>query len=409
MLNLLPRLLSLLPECRPRAKEVADLLLSRSEAPEPAASPGADNQEMAEKEQKAEESKGFEHDSQQKASAAGSGKRKRDAYSDLFLVRVSGQELEKAQQHLAEKQKKARTVLKLDVAGSGHSFLELKITFDKRVSYNCAEAWVKRDFASKSWKATMEPLPPSGGLFQPPTLKNLCGERGDSVLAQSQIQEDLRLFLAEELENFDFETFKQSGKSEGAEKIELFFTLSESSRGSLNGMPSCGQLPLPRHRAWFELIKERNAKLLALAQRNIRRALATDDSRNGTWFLKTDIMTWLLETVTVQIRQGSAEEPLHFDGGASIFHFSLTLSGRRTIKVHEKDGQARQRQGHLPIFLALYVCRCFGGEIDFTNGDRVSCNPRSTFGALRGLQPGSAAGHNLLDRFHCLQASAMPA
>jgi hypothetical protein len=87
----------------------------------------------------------------------------------------------------------------------------------------------------------------------------------------------------------------------------------------------------------------------------------------------------------------------------------LTLSGRRTIKVHEKVGQARQRQGHLPIFLALYVCRCFGGEIDFTNGDRVSCNPRSTFGALRGLQPGSAAGHNLLDRFHCLQASAMPA
>ena len=42
-------------------------------------------------------------------------------------------------------------------------------------------------------------------------------------------------------------------------------------------------------------------------------------------------MDWLAAFVTCQFRRGASAEPCHFDGGASIFHLSLTLAGSRIV------------------------------------------------------------------------------
>lgn len=171
-----------------------------------------------------------------------------------------------------------------------------------------------------------------GGM---PQLLKVQGGRGLTVLRSQCLTPDVLDWLLQDpsLDNFNLKDFAGTLRKEGSDKVELVFALGESPQnGTLNGDRVSGLLPLNRLRAWVGAFKVVNDAHFANMQRNLRRGISTlADSANKEHFVKEDWRRWLCAYATMQLRRGDGDvaEPCHYDGGASIFHLSVTLSGRR--------------------------------------------------------------------------------
>ena len=100
-----------------------------------------------------------------------------------------------------------------------------------------------------------------------------------------------------------------------------------------------------RARAFNAAFKAKNRDLLWQMQLNYRRSLKkmSKEGRgaNGEDLLNFDVLDWCWDLATLQFMQGEGEgrqDPLHWDGGASVLAYILTLWGRRTCTFSNVDG-----------------------------------------------------------------------
>ena len=335
---MLQKLLALQPEQRPSASHVADVLLGRQRA-QHSPTPGHGSSVCEEV---------------SAPPSAFSGKRKRDAFSDLFCASFPEEDSSKIGEHLLAKLKTSRSAISVDKMKVQEGRSGLRIGFNKRISFNYAESWVKRDFPVPTSQVYVLPLPPSTSARGQPAVKHLSGERGDCCLASVLLDKELCEFLLEEIGAADLQQYNKTGKKVGGAK-EFIFSVSGSTGRRLNGQPCSGPLPFLRLRAWAEWLTERNGKVLAKAQRNLRRALNSEKSKNGQWFLEEDITSWFLEALHLRISfNSSAGDEAHFDPPSAVFQFWVCLSGSSAITFYEKNGKAGVAKSKEIIFVSFF-------------------------------------------------------
>ena len=107
----------------------------------------------------------------------------------------------------------------------------------------------------------------------------------------------------------------------------------------LNGLEIKEPLPCARLQAWMRAWKSCNAASLAqlavTASNSVRMLMKSGKCRkNAQHFLDTPHPSWCLVAGQLHIFEepGQLEEPSHHDGGASILHMGVTLSGRRRLR-----------------------------------------------------------------------------
>ena len=101
-------------------------------------------------------------------------------------------------------------------------------------------------------------------------------------------------------------------------------------------------LPSPRLLAWGEAFKCFNALWLEQLATKLRIALASlsenDLGENGKQLKREDPQSWINKFVVIQVMlPGVREDEKHFDDGASLFHLSITLFGRRRLDIQLTD------------------------------------------------------------------------
>ena len=148
----------------------------------------------------------------------------------------------------------------------------------------------------------------------------------------------------------DFLTMNRNTKSEEGRKLIIGGALGlQCGTNAMCGLSLGSLLPLARFQAWREAFLKTNentfANLQASARGAVERLSAEDRGRNGEKFLSLSLPQWLAscgELVFVEpgdADRGFWKEPLHQDGGASVFHMGFTLYGRRDLVCQQGFGQ----------------------------------------------------------------------
>ena len=98
-----------------------------------------------------------------------------------------------------------------------------------------------------------------------------------------------------------------------------------------------------RARQFNHALKMKNMHTFKAAQSEIRKNLKklpkNTLSENGRFLQETDIEDWLFDVATLQFMlSGSRPDPTHYEGGASVAAYILTLWGRRSTTFLNLDG-----------------------------------------------------------------------
>ena len=106
------------------------------------------------------------------------------------------------------------------------------------------------------------------------------------------------------------------------------------------------QFPSCRLLAWGEAFKNSNTTWLQQLGVLLRASLSdlTDDEigKNGEFLIETDPRTWLNQFAILQIMTADTrEDPLHYDGGASLIHMGITLYGQRRMELKKNNDDLR--------------------------------------------------------------------
>ena len=200
------------------------------------------------------------------------------------------------------------------------------------VAFNTADSYAKNKLRGVG-SCTVFPVEVEEEEDKRVELWPLVGARGKTVLASTSVDQETLSWLREDLQNFSLDDFKMFYRKEGKDNIELLFAVeqTEPKLTTFNGDRCAGVLPLKHVQAWLRAWKNVNQQQLKLLQFNLRKQISKkqEKSANAQIFLESDVMTWASSVVTLQFRRGSLPEPKHFDGGGSLLHLSMTLSGKR--------------------------------------------------------------------------------